>query len=292
VRVANKREVLKRDWLVEDPLLSEMLVITQRTGTNFSTTAKQEARLSALWDATGKDWTRDEVIAALWAYAKTYGQPISKKRGSPVSDVAALIGRAVSSVYNKLMNLRAIDPREHRAGFESNAATDEAVWEEFYDSATSSLKTFALEQEFQRLWKSAWVLSNTQKHEETLRRQVDNLRQNSLEELLRQYAKRDKRPRPRASRAPVTVYERDPLVIAIALERAKNQCEVPMCGYVPFRKSDGTSYLEVHHILRLADGGPDHPDNVVGVCPIHHRELHFGEEASKLRKALLALTRP
>ncbi|MHC1750389.1 MAG: HNH endonuclease [Cellulosilyticaceae bacterium] len=50
------------------------------------------------------------------------------------------------------------------------------------------------------------------------------------------------------------------------------------CGATaPFiRASDGTPYLEVHHKIRLADGGEDTVENAMTVCPNCHRELHLG----------------
>lgn len=71
-------------------------------------------------------------------------------------------------------------------------------------------------------------------------------------------------------------FKRNPDVVAEVLERAKGICE--RCGTdAPFmRSSDGTPYLEVHHKVRLADGGEDTVENTIAVCPNCHRELHFG----------------
>lgn len=71
-------------------------------------------------------------------------------------------------------------------------------------------------------------------------------------------------------------FKRNADVIAEVLIRAKGTCE--KCGNeAPFnRSSDGTPYLEVHHIIRLADGGEDTVENTIAVCPNCHRQLHFG----------------
>lgn len=54
------------------------------------------------------------------------------------------------------------------------------------------------------------------------------------------------------------------------LRRAAGKCEG--CGAVaPFNTVNGEPYLEPHHIRHLADGGPDDPRWVVGVCPNFHR---------------------
>lgn len=75
-------------------------------------------------------------------------------------------------------------------------------------------------------------------------------------------------------------FKRDPDVVAEALIRARGVCE--RCGNpAPFKRAtDGTPYLEVHHKIRLADGGEDTVENTIAVCPNCHRELHFGNLAS------------
>lgn len=71
-------------------------------------------------------------------------------------------------------------------------------------------------------------------------------------------------------------FKRNIDVIAEVLIRANGICE--KCGKeAPFRRaSDGTPYLEVHHVKRLADGGEDTIENAIAVCPNCHRQLHFG----------------
>ena len=89
--------------------------------------------------------------------------------------------------------------------------------------------------------------------------------------------------------APREEIVRDPTVVAYALQRARERCED--CGEAgPFvRRSDGTVYLEVHHLIPLANGGSDTVDNVVAVCPNCHRRLHLGIEGETRSRALQAL---
>lgn len=74
-----------------------------------------------------------------------------------------------------------------------------------------------------------------------------------------------------------TVYVRDPLVTAERLYLANGICD--HCGKpAPFnRDSDGTPYLEVHHIKMLAEGGEDTLENTVALCPNCHRKAHYGK---------------
>lgn len=64
-------------------------------------------------------------------------------------------------------------------------------------------------------------------------------------------------------------------VIAEVLMRASGVCEL-CASPAPFiRKSDGSPYLEVHHRVRLADGGEDTVGNAVALCPNCHRREHY-----------------
>jgi predicted HNH restriction endonuclease len=85
------------------------------------------------------------------------------------------------------------------------------------------------------------------------------------------------------------VYDRDPLVIAIAVKRANRKCEAADCEYVPFLDVQGMPYVEVHHIVQLSDGGPDVIENVACLCPAHHREAHIGQNAPQITAHLAAL---
>ena len=55
---------------------------------------------------------------------------------------------------------------------------------------------------------------------------------------------------------------RDPLVRAFVLQEASGACEC--CEReAPFAKDDGSTFLEVHHLRTLANGGSDTPENAV-----------------------------
>jgi hypothetical protein len=82
--------------------------------------------------------------------------------------------------------------------------------------------------------------------------------------------------KPEVRRQTVEVFVRNVYVVAEVLERAGGECE--LCGKpAPFlRATDGRPYLEVHHRVRLADGGDDTVENALALCPNCHREQHFG----------------
>ena len=98
VEFATPREVLRRDWCIEDPVLRDLPNLKMQAGTNYLIPSNQALRIDALWSRTGRDWTRSEAVAGLIAYAETYGQPVSRTPGSSVARIALIIGRAVSGV--------------------------------------------------------------------------------------------------------------------------------------------------------------------------------------------------
>lgn len=69
------------------------------------------------------------------------------------------------------------------------------------------------------------------------------------------------------------VYQRNANIINYTLRRANGICELCKTP-APFKKKNGDPYLEIHHIIPLAKGGPDVIDNTVGLCPNCHRKMH------------------
>lgn len=289
-RIASPREVLQRRWLVEDPILRDLTILKMANATNYRVPPEHEARLAALWERTGRNWTRAESIAGLWAYHQTYQREVSRLPESPVARIAVLIGRAVSGVYNKVMNFRSLDPRETRAGMTGAGTTDKAVWEEFFDPAADRLDEGRLEAEFQRLWGDAedQPPRETEVVSEALQAEAERLARLPLSSLLARYnARLPAWPRkPRSSTTAVRTYQRDPLVIAIAKVRAEFRCEIPECSHPVFFDTSEARYCEVHHIRPLADGGEDTLENVACVCPSHHAEAHHGKRGSELAAIL------
>ncbi|MDN0081643.1 HNH endonuclease [Crenobacter sp. SG2305] len=81
-------------------------------------------------------------------------------------------------------------------------------------------------------------------------------------------------------------YQRSAQVKKYVLARSQGICE--LCDQpAPFnRKSDGSPYLEPHHINRLSDGGLDHPVHVAAICPTCHRLIHFGVNGQQQNEIL------
>jgi hypothetical protein len=80
-------------------------------------------------------------------------------------------------------------------------------------------------------------------------------------------------------------YARDQKIREAVKYRASGKCE--FCGETGFKCSNGTLYLECHHIIALANDGADRMTNVIALCPKHHSEAHFGERHVELEKEMI-----
>ena len=84
-------------------------------------------------------------------------------------------------------------------------------------------------------------------------------------------------------------YYRAEAIRRYALARANGYCEG--CAQpAPFCSSQGP-YLECHHLHRVADGGPDHPENVIALCPNCHRRAHYAKDAARFNAQLVEVAK-
>lgn len=65
--------------------------------------------------------------------------------------------------------------------------------------------------------------------------------------------------------------KRNPEIPVILKKLYNHTCQV--CGK-SFEKTYGAAYSETHHIIWLSRGGVDHSNNLLVVCPDHHRIIH------------------
>jgi len=261
-RVANKRETIRRDWLVEDPICADLPNIRFTQATNYPLEPRHAERLTLLWSRTGRVFDRFELLVCLLAYADTFGQPVSKLPGSPVSRTSVEVGRAVSSVYAKLMNFRSLDPRHDGAGQANIGEGDRTVWNEFWTG--SDIDRPRLEQEIAGLRspgndpRSLAMLELEVANEATTegaRRLVTHLR-----------LERDRRV---VQTAKALWASADPML----------RCEVCQMSFAERYGSVGEDFIEAHHLTPLADNdGPRQTavEDLAPVCANCHRMLHRG----------------
>ncbi|MEV5748336.1 HNH endonuclease signature motif containing protein [Actinoallomurus sp. NPDC052308] len=79
----------------------------------------------------------------------------------------------------------------------------------------------------------------------------------------------------------------DPIRVGVArravLLRSEGRCENPGCAKpAPDRNDRGEPLLEVDHIEQLADGGRDHPVQMIALCPDCHQVKTHGQSRHQL----------
>ena len=84
----------------------------------------------------------------------------------------------------------------------------------------------------------------------------------------------------------VNIRMRSSAIKRYALARSRGICEGCQAP-APFQSKRGP-FLEVHHVHRLADGGPDLPQGVIALCPNCHRKAHYAKNAKAFNDALIA----
>lgn len=93
-------------------------------------------------------------------------------------------------------------------------------------------------------------------------------------------------PETRVTSSSRNTYPRSEVVKEYALRAADGVCQG--CeSEAPFTGKDGEPFLEVHHLHRRSDGGADHPDNVVALCPNCHRRVHQGQDGNEFNQELI-----
>jgi len=85
---------------------------------------------------------------------------------------------------------------------------------------------------------------------------------------------------PAVREASVLLRDRSAAVREAVLARAGGKCE--LCNEPGFVTAAGSIYLETHHVVPLADNGPDHPSNVVAICPKDHRRAHYAADRDEI----------
>lgn len=90
-----------------------------------------------------------------------------------------------------------------------------------------------------------------------------------------------------SSRSGGRSYPRSEYVREFALRMADGVCQG--CEQdAPFVTSTREPFLEVHHLTRQSDGGPDAPENVIALCPNCHRRVHQGRDGDAFNQMLMA----
>jgi len=80
-----------------------------------------------------------------------------------------------------------------------------------------------------------------------------------------------------------TQFERSQDVVEYVKRSAQGICQ--LCEQsAPFKTRESVPYLEVHHIVWLAEGGNDTVANAVALCPNCHRKMHVVKDSKDVTK--------
>lgn len=118
---------------------------------------------------------------------------------------------------------------------------------------------------------------------ETLRKKNERKASKISTKALKKIVENQPKLKPSKRTTSSETYQRDEKVVKYSLLRAKGVCE--LCEKrAPFKKRDGTPFLEVHHINFLSNGGDDTIENVAALCPNCHRKMHALESKEDIEK--------
>ncbi len=84
-------------------------------------------------------------------------------------------------------------------------------------------------------------------------------------------------------------YRRDAKVRDAVLKLAGGNCE--RCGQQGFVTTTGQRYLETHHVVGVAERGPDTIDNIIAICPNCHRQAHFAANRVEVERDFMETIR-
>lgn len=217
------------------------------------------------------------VDALRQLYHATHGIPVSRDAGNrvrgPTISSCSRIGARIST---------ALQPEGRR---------DEMMWVGYIEVVNNEERWFMRAAIRQALNELGWftVLPNDGSLTGRGRDELNDMRQSFIEQIRQasndSSAARQARlklvlPQPKKVLVQTWAFIRNADVVAEALHRAAGICE--NCKKpAPFnRAADGLPYLEVHHKIKLADGGDDTLENAIAICPNCHRLFHFGRAPS------------
>jgi 5-methylcytosine-specific restriction protein A len=212
--------------------------------------------------ANAEGWSKEELLASVEAYVEMQrkergGQPFTKKRY--YENLAATFGRTEKAFEYRMQNISYVLSLMGRD------------WLPGLKPAKN-------------------VGSRTAAIIEALITQVEGRKSIPVAEFeikVQEESQKPHLPRPKGNRSPqatsseVTQFLRDASVKAWVLRQANGKCECCEMA-APFNGSNGIPYLEVHHVLQLADNGSDTVSNAIALCPNCHRELHYGANSKNL----------
>lgn len=131
------------------------------------------------------------------------------------------------------------------------------------------------------------IVINLESIKQSEKEKIKEVQKHSIEDVKKK-AKESENKIVMSKEVKTTYRERNQFIAEYTKNRTKGICD--LCGEeAPFKDKNGNPYLESHHIITLANGGPDAIYNTVAICPNCHRRMHVlskKEDIEKLQKVL------
>lgn len=105
------------------------------------------------------------------------------------------------------------------------------------------------------------------KAEKELVPEINKLTDNELDELIADIDSRNRRENTHRRAHETKTYRRNPVLSSALKQKRKDRCQVCNCSF----KIDRGFFCDTHHIKPLRSGGLDVSDNILVLCPNHHR---------------------
>ncbi|MBI4242769.1 MAG: HNH endonuclease, partial [Planctomycetes bacterium] len=231
-----------------------------------------------------QEWKRQEIILLYHAVCNNPTEKFHSENDTypaTITELAGLLQKPSAIIYEKIQHLLYLNSQGRYGKWSGGIKVDREVFEEFNeDRERLSFVATKIREE---------MLNNSVYYEDIFV-SFDEAEAKEIERLKREgwtVAAEIGSVSPSIRYCTIKRHDRTPTVSAIAKLRAGFKCEVQECDYKPFIGIYNLPYVEVHHITRLAEGGEDTLKNTACLCPIHHREIHFGKTKEKLQDMLL-----
>ena len=123
--------------------------------------------------------------------------------------------------------------------------------------------------------------TDSQKKDEEIQKSVERVKsEEELLDLIKKIESRLSSAPPREKRKTAYAISRNLTIANLIKKRAGYICE--LCGETGFEKKNGGLYAEAHHLHELGQGGLDLPSNLVCLCAVCHRRIHWSKDSDQL----------
>lgn len=227
-------------------------------------------------EKSNSDWSDVEIQAAVDVYLSMLsreqkGQAINKAHENRVLREGALAGRTKGSVEFRMQNISTVLEKMERPRIKGykpaknvGANVESSIRAAIDSAAVSTADDF-----------------EPTADDDVLERRAAKLEKLPLESEPKGILK------PQLAPNSIATYIRDPEVRAWVRKKAKGICEG--CNQPgPFERTDGSRFLEVHHVKHLAQKGSDRISNTVALCPNCHRRCHHSSDKEAFTLSLYA----